>query len=379
MATKSHVLLGVLLGLSASAGILSVYDGGAGQVPRPADGPLLSECDGRLRQVVIHYTTDAADVVIPTYRGFLRQLPADVTVHVVCPDKHAYEDLVARVGSTACRLSPVIVNHAITTWSRDRWLALGASRDQTAVLLCPRGEDGAGVWSAREGDQRVGEDLAAALGPSVVSRRSDLYFDGGDFTADSETVFVRPAVLLRNLQRTVESREELIENLSARLKHRVVLLEEAPDHHAAMYMLPIGEHRMLVGDPRIAYRLLTNSLAGAGLESYLPGGPDFSEATSARFDAVARQCQDAGYHVTRIPVVPGVDGRTYVTYVNAILDQRDNRRIVYMPVFRSAEVLNRAAMAVWTELGYEVRPVECDACGRNFGALHCLINVLHRD
>jgi hypothetical protein len=83
--------------------------------------------------------------------------------------------------------------------------------------------------------------------------------------------------------------------------------------------------------------------------------------------------------VTRIPVVPAMDGRTFVTYVNAILDQRDDRRIVYMPVFRCAEALNRAATTVWTELGYEVRPVECDACARQFGALHCLVNVLRRD
>jgi len=86
-----------------------------------------------------------------------------------------------------------------------------------------------------------------------------------------------------------------------------------------------------------------------------------------------------GDQVFRIPVATGVDGRTFVTYVNAILDQRGGRRIVYMPVFRSAEVLNGAATAVWTELGYKVRPVECDACGRHFGTLHCLVNVLHRD
>jgi hypothetical protein len=50
-----------------------------------------------------------------------------------------------------------------------------------------------------------------------------------------------------------------------------------------------------------------------------------------------------------------------------------------MPVFRCAEALNRAATTVWTELGYEVRPVECDACARQFGALHRLVNVLRRD
>ena len=93
---------------------------------------------------------------------------------------------------------------------------------------------------------------------------------------------------------------------------------------------------------------------------------------------MAAQCRAAGYRVVRIPVVPGEDGRTYLTYVNAILDQRDGQPIVYMPVFAGVNALNRAAAAVWRSLGYEVRPVSCDACYRHFGTLHCLVNVLRR-
>ena len=377
-ASKWHVLLGVVLGLATSMGLLAVDRSSAVKSPK-SSGPLLSDCDGTLRQVVIHYTSEAADVVVPTYRAFLRQLPADVTVQVVCPDRRAYDDLLAHIGATDCRLSPVIAGHPITAWSRDRWLALGACGDQPAVLVCPRSEDGAAVWPAREGDERVAGDVAAALGPSVLSRRSDLYFDGGDFASDGETVFVRPAVLFRNLQRTVETREELLDDLAVILKRRIILLEAAPDHHVAMYLMPIGNRTVLVGDPRLAERLLAASPAKSAVDSYLPGGPDFSEATAERFDAVAEQCQAAGYRVVRIPVAPGVDGRTYITYVNAILDQREGHHIVYMPTFGPAEVLNRAAAAVWVGLGYEVRLVDCTASSRNFGALHCLVNVLHRD
>jgi N-dimethylarginine dimethylaminohydrolase len=377
-ASKRHVLLGVLLGLAASMGLLSIDRGSAIRPPHPA-GPLLADCDGTLRQAVIHYTPESADVVLPTYRAFLRQLPADVTVQVVCPDRPAYDDLLARIGAVDCRLAPVIVGHPITAWSRDRWLALGANGGQPAVLLCPRNEDGAAVWPAREGDERVAGDLAAALGSSVGWRSSDLYFDGGDFAADGETAFIRPAVLFRNLQRTVETRQELLDHLAATLKRRIVLLDDAPDHHVAMYLMPIGNRTLLVGDPRLAERLLAGSPAKGAVDSYLPGGPDFSQATAARFDAVAEQCRAAGYRVVRIPVVPGVDGRTYITYVNAILDQRDGRRLVYMPTFGPADVLNRAAAAVWAGQGFEVRAVDCTAASRHFGALHCLVNVLNRD
>ena len=380
-AARYRVALGVLLGLAASAALLSVFDGfGGGNLAATLRGPLLSDCEGPLRELAIHYVSEAGEVVGPTYGDFLRQLPTEVTVYVVCPDRAAFEELRNRVGAIQCVLSPVVVGHPITVWSRDRWLALApAGEGDATTLLCPRGELGVDVWPARAGDQRVGADLAAALSPNVTSLRSDLYFDGGDFVADGQTAFVTPAVLLRNLQQTVQTREELLERLSALLKRHVVLLNDAPDHHAGMYMMAVGNRTILVGDPAAAKRLLAES-GDEDLANLCPKqGPDFGEATIAKFDAVAEQCRAAGYRVIRIPVVPGCDGRTYVTYLNAILDQRGGRRTVYMPVYSRAKVLNRAAAEVWSRLGYEVRTVNCDACYPHFGSLHCLVNVVRRD
>ena len=110
----------------------------------------------------------------------------------------------------------------------------------------------------------------------------------------------------------------------------------------------------------------------------LPGGPDFTAATQHLFDAVAEQCAATGYRVVRIPVVPARDGRTYLTYVNVLLDRAGDRRIVYLPYYRGAEALNAAAQAVWEKLGFEVRLVDCTATYRHFGCLHCLVNVLKR-
>ena len=375
MVQRYRILIGVLIGLVASAAVLSVFDGAGGGTPTGGRGErLLSDCDGPLEDVVIHYMAEASGIVMPAYRDFLGQLPADVTVHVVCPDRAALDDLRARLGDVPCKVSPVVVDHPITPWSRDRWLALASAGESTATLLSPRGEMGAEVWPGRAGDQRTGDDLAAALGPNVVSVRSDLYFDGGDFVADHDTVFVTPAVLPRNLQRTVRTREELTERLATLFQRKVVLLDEAPDHHAGMYMMAVGNGTMLVGDPAAARRLLGTNADGL----CPPDGPDFTPETIARFDAVADQCRAAGYRVVRIPIVPGLNGRTYVTYVNAILERRAGRRIVYMPVFSRASALNSAARHIWSELGYEVREVNCDACYPHFGSLRCLVNILRR-
>jgi hypothetical protein len=372
MQSRFFVLIGVLLGLAVSAGILYFDRGGR----PPPTGPLVSECDGSLRRLVIHYADEKDDMVIPVYQAFLRQLPADVHVYAVCPSEAIFQALVRQVGPVSCLLAPVLVGHPITSWSRDRRVARGG---QTTTLLYPRQEDGAPIWPAREGDQRTAGDLAAALGPGVTARHSDLHFDGGDFAADSETVFVRPSIVLRNVQRTVQDRDQLVDILSNLFQRRVVILDGAPDHHVGMYMMPVGGRTVIVGDPRLAAALLAESdQESAVVNAFLPDGPNFGEAAIASFEAVAEHCRKAGYRVVRVPVVPGKDGRTFLTFVNGIQDEREGRRTVYMPTYSFAGSLNRAAAAVWTDLGYEVRPVECEACARYFGTLHCLVNVLER-
>jgi hypothetical protein len=371
--TRWPMFLGSFIGFAVAILIL-----GFRGAPSPAavpSGPILSECAGRIRELVIHYEPAAKTITAAVYRGLLGRLGPDVTVDVVCPDAAAFEEFRAAVG-TSCRIAPVITGHPITTWSRDRWVALAPPSPQHPITVCsPRGEAGEDLWPARAGDQRVGNDLARVLAPAVVSRRSRLYFDGGDFLADDQNVFVIPRVLSRNLQQTVGTREELLQRLRNEFKKRVILLDESPDHHAGMFMVSIGRRTMLVADPSLAERFWTDE-SKQNLD--LPGGPDFSARTQHLFDAVAARCAGEGYQVARIPVVPSPDGRTYLTYVNVLLDREGEQPVVYMPVYRGAGALNAAAGATWERLGFEVRPVDCTDTFRHFGCLHCLVNVLSR-
>ena len=374
--------VGMAVGFVAGLFILSM----ASTVPRkqPPTGPILSECDGALRELVIHYEPGAREMVTPVYREFLRALEPAITVHIVCPGRSAFDELVGGLGSVPCQLLPLVVDHQMTTWSRDRWVALSpALPGSPTTLWSPRGETGDEIWPARAGDERLGLDIAAALGPSVTARRSELYFDGGDFLADSENVFVIPRVLQRNLQHTVVSRHELLGILETTFRKRVVLLNESPDHHAGMFMASIGRRTMLVGDPSLSKKFQPFDLPPDGCMASTGSSPpdfepDFTDETQRLFDAVAAQCSSQGYSVVRIPTVPGRDGRSYLTYVNVVMDQRAERRIVYLPVYRGAEALNAAAQAVWERLGYEVHPVDCTRVFRHFGCLHCLVNVLSR-
>jgi hypothetical protein len=377
-----QTLIGVIIGLLVGTAILALT--GSPERRSVPSGPILSECDGHLRELVLQYEPAARAIVAPVYHDFLRALDRDVSVHLVCPDRAAFDDFATAVGPVPCSVTPILVGHPMTAWSRDRWVALTpAAVGDATTLWSPRGEAGEEVWPARAGDERIGRDIASALAPLVRARRSGLYFDGGDFLADGDTVFVMPRVLQRNIQQTVRSREEFLRLLSGELKRRVILLAEAPDHHAGMFMASVGGKTMLVGDPSQARELISAEMeqhdrAATNEFMNLPGGPDFTAPTQHLFDAVAAQCSSAGYKVVRIPVLPARDGRTYLTYVNALIDQQSDRRVVYLPFYRGVEHLNAAARAVWDGLGYEIRPVDCTTAYRHFGCLHCLVNVLTR-
>ena len=124
MSTRFHVLLGVGLGLAVSAAVLSLHDGGRGRAGS-ASGPLLSECDGALRRLVIQYADGADDVVMPTYR----ELPPPVAGRRRGLRRVSQRGRVSRPGSRgrADRVPPDArdrrpPHHVLV---RDRWLALG--------------------------------------------------------------------------------------------------------------------------------------------------------------------------------------------------------------------------------------------------------------
>jgi len=376
-----RVSLGVLVGVLAAA--VFVIAGGHRAPPvdqreMPAHGPVLSDCDGAIERLVIQYVPEAAPIVETAYRQFLGALPAAVTVVVVCPDEEAFEDFRSRVGDVSCRLVPVLTGHAMTCWSRDRWLATSPAQLGGQVLvISPLVENAAAIWPQREGDSRIGDDLARALPDDVISHRSALVFDGGDFVADNETVFVTPRVARRNVGVTVASLDELRRELARIVKRRVVLLDDAPPHHAGMFMMLAGNRTAVVGDPSLAAALAPAGTP-ADTDPWPLDHPDFSETTQRRFDAVAARCKAAGYRVVRIPGVPGRDGRTYLTYLNVILDERGGRRAVYMPVYEGAESVNDAVEAVWRKLGFGVHRIDCTNTYKHFGSLRCLVNVLRR-
>ncbi len=364
-------LLGILIGLVLAAGILGLWQSRGTRRP----GPMIADYGGPLRSITLQYTR-GAEFTWPIYREFLRWQSPELNVRVICPDEPDFVDFKQHVDVALPHLRPLFTHHRMTPWSRDRWLLLAASADAPATLLAPRGELLQETWPERAGDSRIAQDIASELSSRVVARRSGLYFDAGDFLADGPYVFVSPAVLRRNLQHTVETREALVEALRLELGREPVLLDAAPDHHLGMYMMSAGNNTLVVADPSLGQPLFATEGETA---RRLPGGADFSSETQKRFDSVAEAAQSKGFRVIRIPVVPSRDdSKVYLTYVNVLLDVRDGKPIVFMPTYSGQEHLNAATQQIWESLGYAVRPIDCTTAFIHGGTLHCMVNVLER-
>lgn len=340
---------------------------------------MLPDAGGHIRGAVLQYVS-GSDNVLPAYRDFLGYQPADVTLYVACPEEADFTEFRSRVGDTAARLIPVYTHHAMTAWSRDRWVALIGEKSHRVTLLSPRGEKAQENWPARAGDSHVAEELARAFSTIFSARRSDLYFDGGDLLADSGRLFVTRSVVERNVQHTVSSRGELVRALASEFGGTPILMDDAPTHHAGMFMMSTGIQRdgkpvMLVADPSLGKSLYASSPESDAL---FPGGPDFSVKSQSAFDAAANYAATSGFTVLRIPVVPS-HNTPWMTYVNVILDRAGQTPVVYLPVFDGQDRLNAAATAVWQSLGFTVHPINCTTVWPLGGTLHCLVNVFQRD
>ena len=368
MSSTSAKLLGICLGLALGMIALSRTNGHSDAGPRT--GPMLSECDGAIRSIVIQYVA-GADFAANIYRQLIPALPGDVRIYAVCPGPGDWDELSAALGNSSKRLTPIFTRHEMTAWSRDRWIALSPLDGQgPTTLAAPWAEAGAGIWLQRRGDQRIASDLAARLTPAVGFEQTGLYFDGGDLLADERSVFVTPGLIRRNLQQTARTRQELEQMIESVTHRHAILLEDAPDHHAGMFMMAAGDNRVVVGDPSLARPLLE--------PIDLPGGADFSMETQRQFDSVADAASAAGYRVTRIPCVSAADGKTYITPLNGIIDQRDGVRTIYLPQYEHQDRFNAAARGTWESLGFRVVPIDVTGTFRYFGTLHCLVNVLEK-
>ncbi len=381
MRPKLRHLVAPLLGLIAGALVLFAAQA-AGLTSRPGHPRfrvVAEDASAPLTKLAIHYAPAADDVALPVWRQLFRVLPTRVEIEVAvatAPDFARFQSLMAAAGVDHLdRFRPVVVGREITTWSRDRFAALVGAGGGGAVLAPPAVET---AFGGRAGDMLAPHVLARAVWdrPARIAR---VVFEGGDLAASAHTLFVGAELQVRSRGRGAADRATVDAELRRHVTGDVVWLGDlpgdVPHHHVMMYMVPLDDRTVLVGDPRAGAALARTEPAAAGLEL----DPDL-DGHARRFDHVAALLAARGFRVLRMPVVVLAGAGAYVTYTNALFDREPGpggRPVVYLPTYALPR-LDDAAARQYRDLGYVVRPIDVSGLYHLNGSLGCLVNVMAR-
>ncbi len=381
------IAMGLLVG--AAAALLTSNPRTPAPTKGPATSQAISEIDGSLAQVWLQYSAEAEPVVGRAQLDFLAGLPPETTsLWTVArgEDSAKLSAFLKRAGAAAARATVVEVPGPLTPWTRDRALAL--ARDGKLLLLVP--PDPGESWPERQGDWHAAQWLAAArTGSKSVELPID--FDAGDLILSDEVTLFDANLLAKNRGRGFATMSELAKAVAGWTgRHALGLGEnegDVPRYHMAMYVMPLGQRRALVGDPALA-----RAITGPGWQ---PGDrspdddrallADDSTGTQARFERAARELRAQGWAVDRVPVVQ-FDDRTYVTYTNAVVETGSRGRRVYLPQYADDQAeatgplrrLDAAGQLAWQQAGYTPVPIRVAGVWRHHGTIGCLVNVLWR-
>ncbi len=368
------VLGGVAAGLVASAVIVAVGGLARGNV-RPSTRLVAEDASAPLSRIAIHYAPSNDRVALPVWHELFATLPASVRVDVEVAAAPDFDRLLSRLRSARTpnldRLHMVVVGSPITTWSRDRYAALVDDEGHGSILAPPRVET---PFQKRAGDA----SSPAAISRAVYGRDpaiANIVFEGGDLAATPRWVFADANLAGRNVGRTASDRTSIEAELHRRLGQDIVWLGDSvgdvPRHHIMMYMMPIDDRTIAVGDVRAGVKLLATEPDGAELPLA------DTEAEAQRFDRAAFELAARGFRVVRVPAVVLAGAGSYVTYTNALFDRRGDQRIVYLPTY-ALPALDAAGTAFWEAQGFEVHPIDVSTIYQLNGSLGCLVNVLQR-
>lgn len=360
------LLGGMALGALASAVVLHLI---APSHRGPHTRLVAEDASAPLSRIAIHYAPSSDQVALGVWRQLFAVLPPEVEVDVevaAAGDFDRFEHLIAADGHLE-RFHPVVVGTTITTWSRDRYAALVDDAGHGSILAPPRLES---PTPARAGDARSPFAISRALyhrEPLVA----DIVFEGGDLAATPNLVFADVNLAGRNVGHGASDRASIEREIHSRLAQHLVWLGDAvgdvPRHHIMMYMMPIDDHTIAVGDIR----------AGVALLGDTPLPLDDVDVEAARFDHAAEQLQKQGFKVVRVPALVRAGAGSYVTYTNALFDRRGAQRIIYMPTY-ALPALDAAGRTFWESQGFEVHPIDVSPIYHLNGSLGCLVNVLAR-
>ncbi len=335
---------------------------------------MVADNGGGFEQLVMHFDPRAMAEVGPTYQDLFQSFPSSTEIDIVVEKAEDFDTFHTLLRTWNIerpeRFHPIVIGKQITTWSRDRYTLMRRG-DERYLLSPPRPVDG---HIARQNDWWAPFAVAKAH-EEVDVEVADLIFEGGDFVATKSYVFATALLRRRNEGGELYDERATRKWIERHAGKKVILLGEnisqIPEHHIGMFVTPIDDTTILVGDPDLGLSLLPK-------DAELPFPVARDKATLDRFRYVATRLEELGFTIVRMPLVPLSDGLTYITYNNALLERRrDGKLHAYVPQFGMDE-LDRKGRRAYEEQGIVVHPINVQRIYRHNGTVRCLVNVLKR-
>jgi hypothetical protein len=352
-----------------------------GPIIHKKDPPVpLPEDHGQISRVVMQYAPGAGQFVIPIYSKFLSVISKNVQITWVVGKQADYDDLKTRLGKSWRNGHVVITGKEITTWSKDRFVAMHyPAHPEIAVACAPARTRSANPL--RTNDQEVPYKLAMDDSHLFNVIETDVIFDGGDFLAAANHFFASPTIIEKN--ENIRYFDELTGKMKKKFSTEIIWLgtnpHDAPPHHIGMYLTVMGKYAA-VSDVSLADAEVADHPEISKALQFVGGELDSKSRLelTRQLNNVAKQMKSLGYQVVRVPLMPSATPKAWMSYNNGIVETRDGNTIFYMPTF-GAKALDKFAEEIFKkQIDCIVVPIDCSKIWHLGGSLHCLVNVVER-
>jgi len=368
---------------------------------------LVSDCSGPIRDWLLSLPDRESLFFMETQASLIAKADPRIQFHVyyaIDERRASLERALERRGRQAdgrvrWHKSP----ERVWPWTRDLFLAGSTPGGRPVTFLHDR--QYYGRWKLAWKYEDLGTFARTLDGLSIATPAS---IEGGAIVVDDERViasaFYFEKAVLRGEAENVAEMAARMSSMWGRPVETLGVGEVHPSQHCDFVMMPVGRRRMVLASPALGARLLraagADERAGfrAAYRQWALRAPrghglkgkqelDIVAALLARnsrpdirrgYERLKRKVERLGYACVEVPLLTlhpaevGV-GMT-MSYVNAVIDERDGQRVVYMPTYR-LPTLDHYAAEVWRKLGVRVVPVEALGASLHGGAIHCLSHV----
>ncbi|MDA1196136.1 MAG: agmatine deiminase family protein [Planctomycetota bacterium] len=372
-------LLSIPAGMAVAADTVPVPPGAVRATAAPVESAAGdSDAPGEIAEWFLHFDATLDSLSGPTYAELLLAIPADTPVTVLLAassHESVFRDVLGLPAERLTRFTFLTAAEGVSSWARDRYLFLERHEQLTLVLPAPDVVPG-----GRRGDIAFARAVAERT-PETRVLETELAFEGGDVLLGEGVALVGINTIVQNEIRLKVGAASVLAEFALALGRKVSVVGPfaggVPHDHLDMYAHLLEDGRVMVGDARMTLAVWETMRERPADQSALEalGWPREEDQQSRveLYDGVARDLEEQGFVVVRVPALHGPVGDALFTWTNAVSETRGGKRHAYVPRYR-IPTLDAMAHGVWQRLGYTVHPIEARSAALEGGAVRCLTN-----